>query len=151
MAVTTRVATRPLRIAIDYTSAVNQLAGIGRFVRGLLHAAPNPGRVASYPSGPNVSRRVLRVSERWLNIFWHRMQVPLPADWLTGPIDLFHSPDFVMPPIRAARSILTVHDLAFLLRPECADARLRAYLEKTVPRSVHRASHIVADSENTRN
>src|SRR5581483_11885754 len=107
----TRVAIRPLRIAIDYTSAVNQSAGIGRFVRGLvnsvtaldttdlfllLHAAPNPGRVASYPSGPNVSRRVLRVSERWLNIVWHRMQVPLPADWLTGPIDLFPPPDFVM-------------------------------------------------------
>jgi len=166
MAVIAEVATRPLRIAIDYTSAVNQTAGIGRFVRGLvhsvtaldttdsfllLHAAPNPGRVASYPSGPNVSRRVLRISERWMNIFWHRMLMPLPADWLTGPIDLFHSPDFVMPPVRAARSILTVHDLAFLLRPECADARLRAYLEKVVPRSVHRASHIVADSENTRN
>src|SRR4051794_29436870 len=120
MAVTTGVATRSLRIAIDYTSAVNQSAGIGRFVRGivnsvtaldttdsflLMHAAPNPGRVPTYPSGPNVSRRVLRVSERWLNIFWHRAQIPLPADWLTGPIDLFHSPDFVMPPVRAARSI----------------------------------------------
>src|SRR5438094_664445 len=166
MAVIAEVATRPLRIAIDYTSAVNQTAGIGRFVRGLvhsvtaldttdsfllLHAAPNPGRVASYPSGPNVSRRVLRISERWLNIFWHRMLMPLPADWLTGPIDLFHSPDFVMPPVRAARSILTVHDLAFLLRPECADARLRTYLERVVPRSVHRASYVVADSENTRN
>src|SRR3954451_13717744 len=166
MVVSTEVATRPLRIAIDYTSAVNQNAGIGRFVRGLvdavttldtsdsfllMHAAPNPGRVARYPTGSNVSRRVLRISERWLNIMWHRLQVPLPADWLTGPIDLFHSPDFVMPPVRAARSILTVHDLAFLLRPECADARLRAYLERVVPRSVHRASYIVADSENTRN
>lgn len=160
------VATRPLRIAIDYTSAINQNAGIGRFVRNLvgavvandttdsfllLHAAPNPGRVVTYPSGSNVSHRVLRVSERWSNIIWHRLQVPLPADWLTGPIDLFHSPDFVLPPVGAARSILTVHDLAFLLYPECADARLRAYLEKTVPRSVQRADYVVADSENTRN
>src|SRR5215212_6987290 len=166
MVVSTGVATRPLRIAIDYTSAVNQNAGIGRFVRGLvdavtaldttdsfllLHAEPNPGRVARYPTGSNVSRRVLRISERWLNIFWHRLQVPLPADWLTGPVDLFHSPDFVMPPVHGPRSILTVHDLAFLLYPECADARLRAYLERTVPRSVNRASYIVADSENTRN
>jgi glycosyltransferase involved in cell wall biosynthesis len=94
---------------------------------------------------------VLRVNERWTNIIWHRLQVPIPADWLTGPIDLFHSPDFVMPPVRAARSILTVHDLAFLLYPECADARLRAYLEKVVPRSAQRADYVVADSENTRN
>ena len=109
------------------------MPGIGRFVRQLvhavvandqtdsfllLHANPNPGRVPHYPSGSNVSRRVLRVNERWTNIIWHRLQVPIPADWLTGPIDLFHSPDFVMPPVRAARSILTVHDLAFLLYPE---------------------------------
>src|SRR4051812_23221805 len=122
MAVSTGGATRPLRIAIDYTSAVNQTAGIGRFVRGLvdavtaldgtdsfllMHATPNPRPVARYPAGPNVSRRVLRISERWLNIFWRRLQVPLPADWLTGPVDLFHSPDFVMPPVRASRSILT--------------------------------------------
>src|SRR4030095_6818832 len=150
MAVHSTVATRPLKIAIDYTSAVNQNAGIGRVVRMLvnavvhndqsdsfllLHANPNPGRAPNYPGGSNVSRRVLRVNERWMNILWHRLQAPLPADWRPGPIDLFHSPDFVLPPVRAARSILTVHDLAFLLYPECADARLRAYLEKTVPRS----------------
>jgi glycosyltransferase involved in cell wall biosynthesis len=161
-----RVATRPLRIAIDYTSAVNQNAGVGRFARSLvhavvandptdqfllLHANPNPGRVPVYPSGPNVTKRILRVNERWANIIWHRLQVPIPADWLTGPVDVYHSPDFVLPPVRGARSIVTVHDLAFLLYPECADAHLRAYLEKTVPRSVQRADFVVADSENTRN
>jgi glycosyltransferase involved in cell wall biosynthesis len=166
MVAQTTVATRPLRIAIDYTSAVNQSAGIGRFVRNLvhavvandptdafvlLHADPNPGREPAYPDASNVTRRVLRVNERWTNIIWHRLQVPIPADWLTGPVDLFHSPDFVLPPIRGARSILTVHDLAFLLYPECAEASLRAYLEKTVPRSVQRATYVVADSENTRN
>jgi glycosyltransferase involved in cell wall biosynthesis len=160
------VATRPLRIAVDYTSAINQNAGIGRFVRSLIgsvvkhdttdqfllmHAKPNPGRTPAYPEGSHISRRVLRVNERWMNRLWHRLQVPLPANWLTGPVDIFHSPDFVLPPVRGAKSILTVHDLAFLLYPECADARLRAYLERTVPRSVHRADYVVADSENTRN
>jgi glycosyltransferase involved in cell wall biosynthesis len=166
MVAQTSIATRPLRIAIDYTSAINQNAGIGRFVRNLvdavvandttdafllLHASPNPGRAPNNPRASNVSHRALRISERWANVIWHRLQVPVPADWLTGPIDLFHSPDFVLPPVRTARTILTVHDLAFLLYPECADAHLRAYLEKTVPRSVQRADFVVADSENTRN
>src|SRR3712207_1832002 len=156
---------RPLRIAIDYTSAVNQNAGIGRFVRSLvdalvaadpaneyllLHATPNPGRDPRYPTGPRVRRRTLPISERWLNIVWHRARAPLAVDWLTGQVDIFHSPDFVSPPVRRARTILTVHDLAFLLYPECADAALRAYLEKTVPYSARRADFIVADSENTR-
>ena len=157
---------KPLRIAIDYTSAVNQNAGIGRFVRSLvgavleqdqtnsyllLHAAPNPGLRPRFPTGANVSRLPLRLSERWLNIVWHRAQAPLPIDWLTGPVDVYHSPDFVLAPVRRARSILTVHDLAFLLYPEYADERLRTYLERTVPRSVDRADFVVADSENTRN
>jgi glycosyltransferase involved in cell wall biosynthesis len=64
-------------------------------------------------------------------------------------VDLFHSPDFVLPPVRRPAKLLTVHDLAFLLRPECADAKLRDYLEKTVPRSVARADFILADSVNT--
>ncbi len=157
---------RPLRIGIDYTSAVNQNAGIGRFVRSLvgallerdqqnryllLHAAPNPGATPRFPTGRNVGRLPLRLTERWVNILWHRGRLPLPIDWLTGPLDIFHSPDFVLPPVRRARSILTVHDLAFLLYPEYAHDRLRAYLEKAVPRSVHRADFVVADSENTRN
>jgi glycosyltransferase involved in cell wall biosynthesis len=37
------------------------------------------------------------------------------------------------------------------MRPDCADERLRAYLEEVVPRSVQRADFIIADSENTRN
>ena len=78
-------------------------------------------------------------------------QLPVPADWLSGPVDLYHSPDFVLPPLRHARGILTVHDLAFLLRPECADERLRAYLEGSCRARCSRADFIVADSENTRN
>src|SRR5687767_8925443 len=106
-------AQRPLRIAIDYTSAVNQNAGIGRFVRSLagavldidstnnyllLHAAPNPGTSPEFPKATNAGRRPLRLSERWLNILWHRLRAPVPIDWLTGPVDIFHSPDFVLPP-----------------------------------------------------
>ncbi|MBV9357697.1 MAG: glycosyltransferase family 4 protein, partial [Chloroflexi bacterium] len=76
---------------------------------------------------------------------------PLAADWFSGRVDLFHSPDFVLPPLRHASGVLTVHDLAFLMRPDCADAKLRAYLEEVVPRSVRRADFVIADSENTRN
>lgn len=155
-----------MRIAIDYTAAINQSAGIGRSVRGLVsalaevdhtnsyllvHARPNADGESRYPTAPNFSSRQLRFDERTLTILWHRLGIPLPVDWLVGPIDLFHSPDFVLPPLRKARGVLTVHDLAFLLLPECADERLRAYLERVVPRSARRADMIVADSENTKN
>ena len=155
-----------MRVAIDYTAAVNQSAGIGRFVRSLvgaladidsesqyllLYAAPEGEAEPRFPAGENFSPRQLRFSQRHLDILWHRLGIPIPANLLTGPIDIFHSPDFVLPPVRKTRTLLTVHDLAFLLHPECADAGLREYLEKAVPRSVRRADFVVADSENTRN
>jgi glycosyltransferase involved in cell wall biosynthesis len=155
-----------MRIAIDYTAAVNQTAGIGRFVRSLVkavteidqqnqyllvHARPNDEAVLDFPTAPNVSRRQLPIRERLLTILWHRANLPVPIDAFTGSIDLFHSPDFVLPPLRRPRSILTVHDLAFLLFPECAHEALREYLLRVVPRSARRASFVVADSENTAN
>ncbi|MFN0072821.1 MAG: glycosyltransferase family 4 protein [Chloroflexota bacterium] len=155
-----------MRIAVDYTAAVNQTAGIGRFVRSLIsavvaidqqnqyllvHARPNAGAVLEFPSARNVTRRELPVSERWLNILWHRANLPIPINIFTGAVDLIHSPDFVLPPLRHTPSILTVHDLAFLLFPECAHESLREYLLRVVPRSARRASFIVADSENTAN
>ena len=155
-----------MRIAIDYSAAVNQRAGIGRLVRNqvralaeldqendyrLVYARPNRGSEPQFPLARNFVRHEVGLRERWLTIMWHRAKVPLPADWLSGPVDVYHSPDFVLPPLRHARGILTVHDLAFLMRPECADEHLRSYLEEVVPRSVRRADFIIADSENTRN
>jgi glycosyltransferase involved in cell wall biosynthesis len=155
-----------MRIGIDYTAAINQSAGIGRFVRNLfrevtrldlenqyvmIHATPNPGRVATIPDGPNVAEKQLRFRERTMTALWHRLHMPIPVDLLTGRLDLFHAPDFILPPLQKGISILTVHDLAFLIHPECADDRLLLFLERAVPRSCERADYIVTDSENTRN
>jgi glycosyltransferase involved in cell wall biosynthesis len=155
-----------MRIGIDYTPAINQSAGIGRFVRSLVeavaeidhendyilvHAAPNDGKTVSAPVGANISTKQLRFKERPLTILWHRLRVPLPVDFFTGPLDIFHAPNFVLPPIRRGVSIITVHDLGFLIHPECADEGLREFLEQAVPRSVADADYIIADSENTRN
>lgn len=155
-----------MRIGIDYTAAINQSAGIGRFVRSLVkaiaeiddqnhyvlvHASPNSGCIVDAPSTPNITTRELRFRERVLTVIWHRLKLPLPVDFATGPIDIFHSLDFVLPPVRRAVTMITVHDLAFLIRPECADERLRVFLERAVPSSAARADYIITDSENTRN
>jgi glycosyltransferase involved in cell wall biosynthesis len=47
--------------------------------------------------------------------------------------------------------VVTVHDLSFLMVPECADPGLRSHLERVVPASVQAADFVTADSENTRN
>lgn len=153
-----------MRITIDYTPAVHQNAGIGRLTRGLVDALaadvgeheltlvvygrPAGGAKVGAPAGCRV--RVIPVSNRWLTIGWHRLRLPFPATWLTGACDVYHASDFVLPPLRQAAGLLTVHDLSFLTVPECAEAGLRRFLTAVVPRSVSRADLILADSESTR-
>jgi glycosyltransferase involved in cell wall biosynthesis len=154
-----------VRIGIDYSAAVNQSAGIGRFVRNLvsaiaevdprndyvlLHAAPNQGRTPEIPDASNFSVRRLPLRERFMTILWHRLHVPFSPDRLMGNLDIFHAPDFVLPPVKSRVKLLTVHDLAFLIHPECAHEGLRKFLEQAVPRSIERADYILADSENTK-
>jgi glycosyltransferase involved in cell wall biosynthesis len=85
------------------------------------------------------------------NLLWYKLGVPLPIE-VMGPIaDLYYFPDFALPPLRRGRSVITVHDLSFLLVPDCAEVGLRNHLEKVVPMSVRYADFVTADSENTRN
>lgn len=155
-----------MRIGIDYTSAARQSAGIGRFTRELIRAAlaldeDNDYRLlvagrqpVAEAHLPKVSHRYRLVqtpiSERNLVRLWHRLQIPLPVEVFLGRVDIFHSPDFVLPPVARAVKVLTIHDLSFLRVPECADPRLRWYLGQVVPRSVGRADFLLADSESTR-
>ncbi|MEN6479880.1 MAG: glycosyltransferase family 1 protein [Anaerolineales bacterium] len=151
-----------MRIGIDYTAAVRQGAGIGRFCRGLLGALTaldhtneyvvwSGGRAAVEPAWPaNFRRVVLPLSDRQQAILWQRLRLPLPVELFTGRLDLYHSPDFVLPPVRRARTLLTVHDLSFMRHPECSSPALLAYLLDAVPRSVAQADLVLADSENTR-
>lgn len=150
-----------MRIGIDYTAAISQKAGIGRYTREIIKHLAEIDKINSYvlltppqASGldfpPNFQGKKLPLPERWMTILWHRLRFPLWVEVFTGPLDVFHSPDFVLPPVKAARTILTVHDLSFLRLPHCSEPHLRAYLSKAVPRSARRAHLILADSENTR-
>ena len=152
-----------MRIGIDYTAAVRQGAGIGRYTRGLIGALPacdagnayrlfvaGRGVERQLPGAANFHARWLPLTDRDTSIIWQRLRLPIPIELILGRLDLFHSPDFVLPPVLDARTVLTVHDLSFMRVPECAHPVLREYLLRVVPRSVRRADLILADSENTR-
>ena len=92
------------------------------------------------------------LSDDWLHRIWHRARLPIPIETAIGRVDLFHEPDFVLPPtLPRTPTVLTVHDLTFVRDPESAFPRLRRYLNRVVPRSVARATHVLADSAATKN
>jgi glycosyltransferase involved in cell wall biosynthesis len=178
-----------MKIGIDYTSAVRQRAGIGRYTRELVSAllrlaSPHQyvifaatgglpkdrpqgeierlrpfssglpstaAAAASRPPGPRVTIRSVPLSDDWLARLWHRLRLPIPAEAITGALDVYYSPDFALPPTRrACRTLLTVHDLSFVHYPDAFVPPLRRYLERVVPRSIERADLVLADSVQTR-
>ena len=154
-----------MRIGLDVTSAVQQGGGIGRYTRELLRALARADPYSHYrlffasqhrphalpPLGPNFHVTALPFNDIWLARLWHRARAPLSVEWLTGPLDIFHSPDFTLPPTRrGTRTLLTVHDLTFVRDPASAAPGLLRYLTDVVPRSVARAQHVIAVSQATR-
>jgi glycosyltransferase involved in cell wall biosynthesis len=151
------------RIGIDYTAAIQQGAGIGRSVRELVGAlaATKPSlplklfvagaRRAALPPPPGHSTyHPSRLSELNLVRLWHRLNLPIPVEWWTGPLDLFHAPDFTLPPTRrGVKTVLTIHDLAFERYPAEAMPGMLDYLKRVVPRSVRRADRVIAISAAT--
>ncbi|HIE39142.1 MAG TPA: glycosyltransferase family 1 protein [Anaerolineales bacterium] len=158
-----------MRIGIDYTAAVRQRAGIGRYTRGLVGALltlPSPHHYTLFAAtgglrsaisnlqglqSATCDLRTVPLSDEWLARLWHRLRLPIPIEAIVGRVDLFYSPDFILPPILPdVRTLLTVHDLSFLHYPDHFVPKLVRYLSRAVPRSIARARRVLADSEATR-
>lgn len=157
-----------MKIGIDYTSAIAQWAGIGRYTRSLVDAllrevrddslslfsTETPTAERGFPDDPHVASQVWRaggrvVGNRAATIIWHRLRVPLPYEAVGGRVDVLHGPDFVLPPAMNTPRVATIHDLAYLTHPQFALPSLVKYLSASVPRSLRRASRVIAVSERT--
>ncbi len=150
-----------MHIAIDYTAGIRQEAGIGNYVRNLVSAmlaqdtsnqytlltSGRPTRERPFPTTANVRGRSIFIPDRYLNILWYRWRLPLYATYFTGQVDIYHGPDFTLPPLgKKLHKVVTVHDLAFLEHPEYAVPALAAYLKKVVPEAVEAADVVCAVS-----
>ncbi len=155
-----------MRIGLEVTAAVCQGGGIGRYVRELLRAlavldSENQYRLFFASKNDDTHRlpllpanfqvRRLPFHDIWLARVWQRLRAPLPVELITGRLDVYHSPDFALPPtLGQTPTLLTVHDLSFARDPCSAAPGLRGYLDVVVPRSVRRATHVLADSQSTK-
>jgi alpha-1,3-rhamnosyl/mannosyltransferase len=112
-----------LRLGLDYRPALLTSAGIGRSVRELSRAlALEPGLdVRLFGHSLARARHQLAVPE---GATLHRLPIPgrsmpalaglgVDAGRLSGGVRLFHWTDYIHPPVRGARTVLTLHDVAF--------------------------------------
>lgn len=93
---------------------------------------------------PGVRPAARRAPARLLQEAWTRGELP-PVEWLAGRADVVHATNFVLPPLRRAAGVATVHDLSYLRTPDTVTAASARYAD-LVPRGLRRASLVLTPS-----
>ena len=132
-----------MRVAFDAGPLLDPPTGVGRYARELGEALELSGtEVARYAvalggSAPAGVAR-LRMPARLARWSWQRYAMPR-VEKLTGPVDVVHATNFVLPPTEAP-GVVTVHDLSFF-RDDVFPGGER--LRELVPWSIGRAARVL--------
>ncbi len=148
-----------LRLGLDARLLAYNRGGIARYITSLGHAlaalpapAPFADLVAIYHRKDR-TRALAASGWRGLTAWTpphHRLErYALALELAPRGLDLLHSPDHVPSGVGRARSVVTVHDLSFLLYPDTHSAASRRYYAQ-VAWTVERADRIIAVSEATK-
>lgn len=150
-----------MNVCLDYQPAVAQRAGVGRYTDVLARElAASRGaddevrlffldfkRRAGALSVPGAILTPWRgLPGAVLQQAWKRVGWP-PFDLLAGPADLFHFTNFIIPPLRRGKAVVTIYDMSFERFPEFAEAKNQAYLSSRIRDTVERADAIITISE----
>jgi glycosyltransferase involved in cell wall biosynthesis len=148
-----------MKICIDIQTAINKPTGVGHYTIELVkNLAKNTERNDLILFYINFKRKRPQIGcinatyktfsllpERLVRRMWYYLKWP-SFNTLTGAADIFHFPDFVIPPLKNGKSVVTIHDMSFLRFPEYAPNRYAKYLTNTIQDTAMRADTIVTDS-----
>ena len=146
-----------MRIGIDARLVYYSRAGIGQYITRLAEALAKLNNnqeefvllqsrkdETQIVNGGNFSRVSLWTpSHHWAE------QTALRFEIGRLRLDVLHSPDFIPPFQRNCKSVITIHDLAFLLYPHFLTKESARYYGQ-IDQAVRRTDHIIAVSESTR-
>jgi glycosyltransferase involved in cell wall biosynthesis len=143
------------RVGLDVRLAYYTAGGISRYIRHL--AAELPAREPAFDYTQFYHRRdsatfspLARRVNCWTPAHHQLERLALAAEIMPYRLDLLHSPDFIPPLAGYRRSIITVHDLTFLLYPQFLTAESRRYYNDQIRWAVKRCDAISADSHATK-
>ena len=147
-------------VCVDIQAAIAQRAGVGRYAKSLVeHLAPLAGddelrlfyfdfqrKGTPFDVGGATQTAVRWCPGRVVQKAWKTIGWP-PFDWFAGRADVYHFPNFIRPPLKRGRSVVTIHDVSFLRHPETTEDRNLAYLTAQIRKTVAFVDAIIADSE----
>jgi len=145
-----------MRIGIDARLVYYTQAGIGQYIMHLVQALADVDQRnefillqsrkdrSSIVDQPNFKRVPI-----WTPSHHRLEQLTLRFEVSRLDMDILHSPDFIPPFRRNCKSVITVHDLAFLLYPNFLTQESARYYGQ-IDQAVRRKDHIIAVSEATK-
>jgi len=148
-----------MKVCIDIQSAITQRAGVGRYTREIVQhlaeVAPDDKFLLPYfdfkgdatPIDiPNAEQRPIRwCPGRIAQLAWKTIKLP-PYDMFAGNADVYHFPNFIIPPLRNKKSVVTIHDMSFVPYPHFAEGRNVRYLSHHIANTAKRADAIITVS-----
>ena len=151
-----------MRLGLDITPLTRRPSGVGTYVRQVLAHLPPllaPGDAllgwatglhAPWGAPPEMRVRHLPLPTRAVYACWSAAGFPCP-EALLGGLDVFHATNYFLPPVRRARRVLTIYDLAFLVEPRWASPKVVDLFARRVPDFAARADAVITCSEHSRN
>ncbi|NLB56555.1 MAG: glycosyltransferase family 4 protein [Lentisphaerae bacterium] len=148
-----------MKVCIDIQAAKAQRAGVGRYTRSLVRHLPELKhddeitlfsfdflRAGLPIDAPGTIQKTSRICPgRFVSGLWKTINFP-PFDWFSGKADIFHFPNFVIPPLNTGKTVVTIHDASFVRYPEFAERKNLRHLNAVMRNTVRRADAIITDS-----
>jgi len=145
-----------MRIGIDARLVYYTQAGISQYTLRLLQefsALDHDDQFVVLQSRRQKPRLVDQPNFRTRSLWTpphHRLeQLLLSVEIAPIDMDVLHSPDFIPPFKRSCRSVITIHDLNFLLYPHFLTPESASYYGQ-IDQAVRNCDHIIAVSESTK-
>jgi glycosyltransferase involved in cell wall biosynthesis len=148
---------------IDLSAAAHERGGLGRYATALAEAMlARDVELTAFVNDPRESHLRPPLSDLPMHtarLPRRRWRMRAAASYFGAPsldrvvagADLFHATEHLLPKLTRARTVFTLHDIAYLLFPEHHLPRNWIYLRTMMPRFLRRADRIIAVSEHTRN
>lgn len=153
-----------MRIAFDVSYVQHRRAGLGRYAVNVLDALLQYDRTNEYVlhgwsfgidssaiaarSRTRVSLSIGRIPGQIKRLYWNRLRFP-SIETFCGNVAIFHSMDPLLPRTSSAKTICTVHDIAYKKFPHLFEAQVLSW-DPFVRRSLCVADAILVLSEHTK-
>lgn len=150
-----------MRVGFDIGPITHARSGVGNYclylIRALLELqgldiagfAASARKLDWKALGHLIPHRHLPIPTRIMYHIWSVLGMPA-VDSMLGDIDVYHATNYFLPPVKRAKRVLTIHDIAFKKYPELCSPKIVGPFSSKVAGFAREADAVITDSESSR-